>query len=129
MQGSKIQHQVLQSHHADINHSLLLIGYVKATRILYVAPASDPTMWTSVLATLLPTAFFASLERGDNPTLESESGEASSVALANDFSRGDPQDQPRDRYNPGCCVRLARECTQLVESIEGVRDAVGIQEE
>ena len=109
MQGSKIQHQVLQSHHADINHSLLLIGYVKATRILYVAPqaAFDPTMWTSVLATLLPTAFFASLERGDNPTLESESGEASSVALANDFSRVDPQDQPRDRYDPGCCVRPA----------------------
>ena len=80
IQGRKIQHQVLQSHHADLNHSLLLIGWViigNTCDIRFTYP-------TSVLATMLPTAFFASLDRGIGATLNEESG----VPLVSDFTRG-----------------------------------------
>ena len=40
---------------------------------------------TSVLATMLPTAFFASLDRGIGATLDGESG----VPLVSDFTRGE----------------------------------------
>ncbi|RPD56828.1 hypothetical protein L226DRAFT_615691 [Lentinus tigrinus ALCF2SS1-7] len=43
--GSEIRHQTLHPHHANLNHSLLLIG---------------------VLATLLPTALFSALDEGAN---------------------------------------------------------------
>ncbi|KAH9939646.1 uncharacterized protein BXZ73DRAFT_43395 [Epithele typhae] len=65
--GKEIQHQVLQSHHSGLNQSLLLMG---------------------VLATLLPTAFFAALDRGNNPTPVFVNEELS-VAVVSDFTRGE----------------------------------------
>ncbi|KAI0739628.1 hypothetical protein C8Q80DRAFT_1199834 [Daedaleopsis nitida] len=62
--GSQIRHQTLHPHYTDLNHSLLMIG---------------------VLATLLPTAFFAALDRGVNAV--GEGGAEAVTTLVNDATR------------------------------------------
>ncbi|KAH9849126.1 hypothetical protein C2E23DRAFT_888514 [Lenzites betulinus] len=60
--GHNIRHQTLHPHHTDLNHSLLMIG---------------------VLATMLPTAFFAALDRGVGAA-----GDSIASGLVSDASRG-----------------------------------------
>ncbi|KAH9895936.1 hypothetical protein C8Q73DRAFT_643814 [Cubamyces lactineus] len=63
--GYNIRQQTLHPHHSELNHSLLMIG---------------------VLATLLPTAFFAALDRGVSVAT---AGAAETVsAVVNDTTRG-----------------------------------------
>ncbi|KAM5541651.1 hypothetical protein V8D89_004841 [Ganoderma adspersum] len=64
--GTEVRHQELHPHHSELNHSLLMIG---------------------VLAMLLPTAFFAALDRGANAV--TDSGAAVSTALVNDNTRSE----------------------------------------
>nr|AVR29894.1 putative calcium-hydrogen exchanger 2 [Ganoderma lucidum] len=64
--GTEVRHQELHPHHSELNHSLLMIG---------------------VLAMLLPTAFFAALDRG--ATTAAESGAAVSTELVNDNIRSE----------------------------------------
>ncbi|KAI0740183.1 hypothetical protein C8Q76DRAFT_790652 [Earliella scabrosa] len=66
VEGTQVFQQMLQPHHANLNVSLLMIG---------------------VLATLVPTAFFAALDRGDT---SSRSGlPPPFVPLVSDFVRRD----------------------------------------
>ncbi|TBU27140.1 hypothetical protein BD309DRAFT_872768 [Dichomitus squalens] len=62
--GTEVRHQTLHPHQTDMNHSLLMIG---------------------VLATLLPTAFFAALDRGANSVAQGATDV--STALVNDNIR------------------------------------------
>ncbi|KAI0631672.1 hypothetical protein C8Q77DRAFT_1128220 [Trametes polyzona] len=64
--GHNIRHQTLHPHHTDLNHSLLMIG---------------------VLATLLPTAFFAALDRGANAV--TSAGSEVGSPLVNDATRSE----------------------------------------
>ncbi|KAI0822160.1 hypothetical protein BC628DRAFT_1328011 [Trametes gibbosa] len=64
--GHNVRHQALHPHHTDLNHSLLMIG---------------------VLATMLPTAFFAALDRGASAVVTA--GDAVSSGLISDTSRGE----------------------------------------
>ncbi|KAI0699514.1 hypothetical protein C8T65DRAFT_581067 [Cerioporus squamosus] len=65
--GSQVNHQTLHPHQTDMNHSLLMIG---------------------VLATLLPTAFFAALDRGSTATsATAEAGAEAAFTLVSDATR------------------------------------------
>ncbi|KAL1942230.1 hypothetical protein VTO73DRAFT_6294 [Trametes versicolor] len=64
--GHNIRHQTLHPHHTDLNHSLLMIG---------------------VLATMLPTAFFAALDRGANAV--TAAGSETGSSFVNDVTRGE----------------------------------------
>ncbi|KAI0357106.1 hypothetical protein OH77DRAFT_1494971 [Trametes cingulata] len=64
--GYNIRQQTLHPHHTDLNHSLLMVG---------------------VLATLLPTAFFAALDRGASAV--TAAGTSAASALVNDTTRGE----------------------------------------
>ncbi|RPD56827.1 hypothetical protein L226DRAFT_469043 [Lentinus tigrinus ALCF2SS1-7] len=67
--GSQVRHQTLHPHHTDMNHSLLMIG---------------------VLATLLPTAFFAALDRGAAATgATAEAGAETAFTLVSDSTRAE----------------------------------------
>ncbi|KAI0641767.1 hypothetical protein C8Q79DRAFT_989290 [Trametes meyenii] len=63
--GYNIRQQALHPHHTDLNHTLLMIG---------------------VLATMLPTAFFAALDRGANAV--TAAGQETASSLVNDITRG-----------------------------------------
>ncbi|KAH9913962.1 uncharacterized protein BXZ73DRAFT_106748 [Epithele typhae] len=78
--GSQIQHQALHPHHTDLNHSLLMIGFVLST---FASSRAD--LIASVLATLLPTAFFAALDRGATQT--TSSGAEAVSAIVTDATR------------------------------------------
>ncbi|KAI9059435.1 hypothetical protein FKP32DRAFT_1579866 [Trametes sanguinea] len=62
--GYNIRQQMLHPHHSELNHSLLMIG---------------------VLATLLPTAFFAALDRGASAV--TAAGSETGSTLVNDATR------------------------------------------
>ncbi|KAI0367923.1 hypothetical protein BV20DRAFT_999784 [Pilatotrama ljubarskyi] len=64
--GYNIRQQTLHPHSTDLNHSLLMVG---------------------VLATLLPTAFFAALDRGASAV--TAAGTEAGSALVNDATRGE----------------------------------------
>ncbi len=80
--GSDIRHQTLRPHHANLNHSLLLVGYVPSP------PKSNlcPLMRLSVLAIMLPTALFSTLDQGAD-SLAEESATAASE-LVSDATAG-----------------------------------------